>query len=100
MLSKGVENVSLDYATVGSDVDTDEFGNIYYSGIAANGANTNGVSIYKKDASANTSLVGADNFLKFGTITRLKFLLGKVYLVVGGTISGSSFKQLSFIKQN
>ncbi len=100
VLTKGLDNSSLEYSATGSDVDADEFGNLYYSGIAGNGSNTNGVSIYKKDVSGSSSLVGADNFLKFGTITKLKCLAGKVYLVVAGTISNTYYKQLTFLKQN
>jgi len=100
MLTKGVENTSLDYSSAGSDVSCDEFGNIYYSGVAGNGSNANGVSVYKKDALGSVSLVGADGFLKFGTIIKLKYLDGKVYLVVKGTISGTSYKQLTFLRQN
>jgi hypothetical protein len=100
MLTKGVENASLAYSAAGSDISCDEFGNMYYSGVAGNGSNTNGVSIYKKDASGTVSLVGADSFLKFGTISKLKYIDGKVYLVVKGAISGTSYKQLTFLRQN
>ncbi len=100
ILTKGLEDVSLDYSAAGSDIDTDEFGNIYYSGVAGNGSNTNGVSIYKKNVVGSTIVVGADNFLKFGTITKLKCAFGKVYLVVCGTISGTYYKQITFLKQN
>ena len=100
VLTKGVENTSLDYSAAGSDVDADEFGNMYYSGVAGNGSNTTGVSIYKKDITGSTTVVGADNFLKFGTITKLKSMFGKVYLVVSGTISGTYYKQITFLKQN
>lgn len=100
VLTKGVENVTLDYAATGSDVDADEFGNIYYSGIAGNGSNSNGVSIYKKDGNGGNTLVGSDNFLKFGTISKLKSIGGKVYLVITGTISGTTYKQITFLKQN
>jgi hypothetical protein len=100
IIIKGVENITLDYSGAGSDIDADEYGNIYYSGVAGNGSITNGVSIYKKDITGSTTLVGADNFLKFGTISKLKYLYGKVYLVVTGTISGTSYKQITFLKQN
>lgn len=97
--SKGIQNAILDYSSDGSDIDIDEFGNIYYSGIASNGSNPNGVSIYRKDISGATSLVGSDNFLKFGEIIQLKFLFGKVYLAVTGRISNTYIKQLTFLKQ-
>ena len=100
IVTKGVENVILDYSSSGSDIDADEFGNIYYSGVAGNGSMTNGVSIYKKEITGSTTVVGNDNFLTFGTISKLKYLYGKVYLVVTGTISGTSYKQITFLKQN
>jgi hypothetical protein len=99
-LTKGLEHVLLDYSTAGSDVDADEYGNLYYSGIAANGSNTTGVSIYKKDIMGTTVLIGSDSFLKFGTITHLKYIYGKIHLVVSGRISGTYYRQLTFLKQN
>ena len=100
VLSKGLEDAVLDYAQAGSDIDADEFGNLYYSGVAGNGSNAAGVSIYKKSAGGGTTLAGSDNFLKFGTVKDLKCMFGKVYLVVAGTISGTYYGQLSFLKLN
>jgi hypothetical protein len=97
--SKGIEGLALDYSTENSDIDIDEFGNIYYSGIASNGSNINGVSIYKKGISGSTSLIGSDNFLKFGEIVQLKHLFGKIYLTVTGRITNTYYKQLTFLKQ-
>lgn len=98
-LTAGVPGLALSYGTENSDIDIDEVGQIYYSGIASNGSNMNGVSIYKMNAAGTHSLIGSDNFLKFGEIIKLKFLLGKVYLVVRGRISNTYIKQLSIIKQ-
>jgi hypothetical protein len=81
-------------------VDCDEFGNIYYTGIADNGKNNIGVSIYKKDKLGVTTLIGADSFLKFGEIIKLKSLYGKVYFALKGKITGSVKSQISIIKQN
>lgn len=97
--SKGLENASLDYSADGSDIDIDEYGNVYYSGIAGNGSNTTGVSVYRKNISGAVALVGTDNFLKFGEIIQLKYLFGKVYMAVTGRISNTYYMQLSFIKQ-
>lgn len=97
--TKGLENTTLDYSAEGSDIDLDEYGNVYYSGMAGNGSNALGVSIYKKDISGAVTLIGGDNFLKYGEIVQLKYLFGKVYLAVKGSITGTTFKQLTFLKQ-
>ncbi len=98
-LTKGLENALLDYSAEGSDIDIDEYGNVYYSGKAGNGTNANGVSIYRKSISGMVTLVGTDNILKYGTIIKLKYLFGKVYFALTGTISGTNIKQLTIIKQ-
>jgi hypothetical protein len=98
-LTKVLDNATLDYAGTESDIDLDELGNVYYSGVAGNGANTNGISIYKKTNTGNT-LVGSDNFLKFGTIIGLRSLKGKVFFVVSGKKSGTDLRQISIIKEN
>ncbi len=98
-LSKVLDNTALEYAGTESDIDVDELGNVYYSGYASNGTNTNGVSIYKKNNIGNT-LVGADNFLKFGTIIGLRSLKGKIFFVVSGKKSGTDLRQITIIKEN
>lgn len=97
--TKGLENATLSYSAEGSDIDFDEFGNVYYTGVAGNGSNSLGVSVYKKDINGSTTIVGSDNFLKYGEIIRLKYLFGKVYLAVKGNITGTTVKQLTFLKQ-
>ncbi len=97
--TKGMENASLDYSAAGSDIDVDEYGNVYYSGAAGNGSNASGVSIYKKSISGSSTLIGNDNILKYGEVIQLKFLFGKVYLAVKGSITGTSYKQITFLKQ-
>lgn len=99
-LSLGVNGATLDYGGSDSDVDIDELGNVYYTGWAANGINTAGVSIYKKDKNGTVSLVGQDNILKYGTVVKLKVLDGKVFATVTGKHSGTNSYQLSVIKQN
>jgi hypothetical protein len=69
-------------------------------GYAANGTNTNGVSIYKKTTGGSVSLVGQDNILKFGAVVKLKTLMGKVFIAVTGKKTGTSAYQLSIIKEN
>ncbi len=99
-LTKLFDKVALDYGAEGSDVDCDEAGNLYYTGIASKGQNNSGVSIYKKDIAGNTTVVGTDDFLKFGQIIKLKSLHGKIYLALRGKITGSSDSQLSILKQD
>jgi hypothetical protein len=98
-LTQGLQGELLDYSTNNSDIDIDEFGNVFYSGIAGNGNNINGVSIYKKDITGSVSLVGSDNFLKFGEVVKIKHLYGQVYVAVTGRISNTTYKQLTFLKQ-
>lgn len=100
IITKGLDGVTLDYSGTGTDYDIDEFGNVYYTGYAANGTNTNGVSIYKKTTAGSVSLVGQDNILKFGTVVKLKTLMGKVFIAVTGKKTGTSAYQLSIIKEN
>ncbi|RYD97132.1 MAG: hypothetical protein EOP54_11855 [Sphingobacteriales bacterium] len=98
-LKSGLTNVLLPYADIGSDMDLDEEGNVYYSGAAGNGTNTSGVTIYKQTATASTT-IGADNFLKFGEIVRLKYINGKVHLAVTGNITGyKAWAQLTVLTQ-
>ncbi len=96
----GLNGVTLEYSGTGSDLDVDEYGNVYYTGYAANGTNTTGVSIYKKEISGAVSLVGQDNILKYGTVVKLKVLDGKVYAAITGKQTGTSNYQVSIIKQN
>ncbi len=99
---KVVDNVLLGYGRVGSSeylYDLDEEGNLYYAGYAENGTNDKGISIYKISAGNNTSLVGKDNFLKFGNVAKLKYLHGKIYLAIRGKKTGTEVHQLSFIRQ-
>ncbi len=95
-----LNDVSLEYAGNGSDIDIDENGYIYYTGTAGNGSNSNGVSIYKKTGTNSPAIVGADNFLKSGQVVGLKHLNGKVYLAVTASQVGVSVHQISFLKQN
>lgn len=99
-LTKLFDKTTLDYGAAGSDVDCDEDGNLYYTGFAGNGQNTIGVSIYKKDKAGVTTLIGLDNFLKFGEVVSLKSLYGKIYFALKGKITGSTNSQLSIVKQN
>jgi len=100
VLTQVLDAADLPYAGDGSDIDMDEAGNVYYSGVAGNGSNTNGVSIYKRSRSG-VNLVGADNFLKFGEIVKLRYINGKVHLAVTGNVSGvKAWAQLSVISQN
>jgi hypothetical protein len=98
-LTQGLQGEVLDYSTVNSDMDIDEFGNVFYSGIAGNGTNNDGVSIYKKETTGSVSIIGSDNFLKFGEVVKIKHLYGRIYAAVTGRISNTSFKQLTFLKQ-
>ena len=99
-LTKGLNNAELDYSGTGSDIDVDEFGNVYYTGAAGNGTNDKGVSIYKKATDGAISLIGADDFLKFGEIIKLRMLMGKVYFALKGKKTGTNYYQLSILKQN
>jgi hypothetical protein len=99
-LTKGLDGVDLEYDGLGTDIDCDELGNVYYSGTAGNGGNMNGVSIYKREINGTSSLIGTDAFLKFGQIIGLKYLMGKVYLAVQGKQSGKDIYQFTILKQN
>lgn len=99
-LSQNLKQATLEYSGTGSDMDLDENGDVYYTGYAGNGSNTNGVSIYKKSGNAAPVLVGTDNILKFGEVIKLRILNGKVYFAVTGKQSGKDIYQLSLIKQN
>ncbi len=99
-LTQVLVDQKLDYIGTNSDLDLDEYGNVYYSGIAGNGSNTTGVSIYKK-TSGGTSVVGSDNFLRTGEIIGLRYLLGKVYLAVfTGTGANAQKRQITILKEN
>ncbi len=98
--TQNLSNAKLDYADTDSDIDLDDDGNVYYTGYASNGSNTNGVSIYKKSFSSAASIVGSDNFLKSGTINKLKYLEGRVYLVVISDQTGTPpVHQISVLRQ-
>ena len=101
-LSQNLAQASLEYAAAGSDIDVDENGDVYYTGIAGNGGNANGVSVYKKSGNAASVVVGSDDFLKTGTVVKLKVFSGKIYMAVSVNPDGSSFGsyQLSVIKQD
>lgn len=97
--TKVLEDVSLKYGDINSsDVDIDQEGNIYYTGYADSGKNKEGVSVYKISADGNHTLVGNDNFLKFGQVIKLKHLHGKLYLCVTGKKTGYDTHQISFIR--
>jgi len=98
VLTQVLNNIVLEYSAAGSDIDVDEFGNVIYSGIAGNGGNPAGVSIYKRNATSNT-LVGADNLLKFGTVIGLRSIDGNVYFVVTGKKTENQVSQLTILKQ-
>ena len=100
ILTQNLNQVTLNYSGIGSDIDLDENGDVYYSGYAGNGSNTSGVSIYKKTNSGSPSLVGNDNILKYGTVVKLRVLIGKVYLAVTGKQTGKEVYQISMIKEN
>ncbi|MDD3742452.1 MAG: hypothetical protein PHX54_02365 [Lentimicrobiaceae bacterium] len=98
-LKKILDGVSISYGDeAASDIAFDEFGNLYYTGYADNGNNKVGISIYKISAEGH-SLVGNDNFLKFGQVVKIKYLLGKIYVAVQGRKTGTSIQQLSILKQ-
>lgn len=98
-LQKVLDGASLSYGSEEeSDVAFDEQGNLYYTGYANNGNNKEGISIYKISTGGQT-LVGTDNFLKFGEVVKLKYLLGKIYMAVQGRKTGTQVQQLSIIKQ-
>lgn len=99
-LTQHLQQVTLEYAGSGSDIDLDEYGDVYYTGYANYGTNTNGVSVYKKSSSGASTLVGNDNILLYGTIVKLKSLMGKIYLAVTGKQTGKDVYQISIIKQN
>lgn len=101
-LTQNLAQASLEYAAAGSDIDVDENGDVYYTGVAGNGGNANGVSVYRKSGNAASVVVGSDNFLKTGTVVKLKVFSGKVYLAVSVSPDGSSFGayQLSVVKQD
>lgn len=100
-LQQVLNNVSLSYGDNDqSDMDIDEQGNLYYTGYAANGSNTAGISIYKISAGGGHTLVGGDNIVKFGQFIKLKYLKGRVYCVLTGTKTGQTdVHQLSIIRQ-
>lgn len=99
-LTKGLENAALDFSDVGSDYDLDEFGNVYYAGYAENGANKKAVSIYKKDIGGTVTVIGKDDFIKFGKIVGLRTLMGKVFVVITGKQTNTSTYQLSILKED
>ncbi|MFN8115105.1 MAG: hypothetical protein U0W65_03275 [Bacteroidia bacterium] len=98
-LTQNLQQATLDYSGSGSDIDLDENGDVYYTGYAGNGSNTNGVSVYKK-SSGGSILVGNDNILLYGTVVKLRILMNKIYLAVTGKQSGKDVYQISIIKQN
>lgn len=97
-LTAVVANAALPYSGEGSDIDMDDDGNIYYTGVSGNG-NGAGVSVYKRTPSGAT-VVGTDDFLKFGTVSKLHYLNGKVHMVITGSVSGTPFwKQVCYLVQ-
>lgn len=99
-LTQNLANATLDYASTDSDIDLDDDANVYYSGYASNGSNKNGVSIYKKSLTNPATVVGNDNFLKSGSVEKLKFINGKIYVVVIANQTGTTpIHQISVVKQ-
>jgi len=94
-----LDGASLLYGSeTDSDIAFDEHGNMYYTGYANNGANKQGISIYKISTGSQT-LVGSDNFLKFGEVIKIKYLSDIIYLAVQGRKAGTQVQQLSILKQ-
>lgn len=97
-LAAGLSNTDLPYSGVGTDLDLDDDGNIYYTGTSGNGAGK-GVSIYKRSP-GSTTLVGTDDFLKFGEVSKLHVINGKVHIIVKGMVTGHApWGQVSWITQ-
>lgn len=99
-LYQNLQQATLDYSGTGSDIDLDENGDVYYTGFAGNGSNTNGVSVYKKSGTQAPTLIGSDNFLLYGTVVKLRVLFGKVLLAITGKQTGAEVYQISVVKQN
>jgi len=97
-LTQNLSNIALDGTGIGLDYDLDEEGNVYYTGYAGNGSNTDGVSVYKRTA-LGKELAGSDDFMISGKVVRLKFLNDKVYLAVTASQSQNSIHQISIIRQ-
>ena len=98
VLTANLSDVDLPYSAAGSDIDLDEDGNVYYTGVAGNGTK-NGVSVYKRTA-GGTTVVGTDDFLKFGEVVKLHYLDGKVHMAVQGKITGrDTWGQICFLSQ-
>lgn len=99
-LSQNLNQATLEYSGTESDLDMDDNANLYYTGFASNGSNTNGVSVYQKSGNNSATLVGTDNFLKSGTVVKLRYLSDKVFMAVTAKQSGKEIYQISIIKQN
>jgi hypothetical protein len=102
-LTKGLQGAELDYANATTVFDFDEAGAVYYSGTADAGKNATGVSIYKKSATGSSTLVGADNFLRLGKITKLQTMYGKAFAVVTAQIEDpprTRYTQVSIVREN
>ena len=99
-LKQNLDNVSITYGEKDkSNVDLDEAGNLYYTGYAKNGTDKTGTSVYKISAGGTHSLVGSDAFLKYGTVEKLKYLHGKVYLGVVGARPETAYRQITILRQ-
>lgn len=95
-----LDNVSITYGEKDkSDLDLDEEGNIYYTGYGKNGTDKTATSVYKLSPGGASTLVGSDSFLKYGTVEKLKYLHGKVYLGVVGTRENTAYRQITVLRQ-
>lgn len=93
ILSQNLSNVQIEL-NGGSILllDMDEQGNVYFLG-------QNGGAVYMVSQSNSPQLVGNDNFLKIGKVSKLKYLNGKVYLAIIADQSEKGVHQLSIVRQ-
>lgn len=95
-----LDNVNITYGEKDkSDLDLDEEGNLYYTGYGKNGSDKTATSVYKLSPGGVNTVVGSDSFLKYGTIEKLKYLHGKVYLGVIGTRPETAYRQVTILRQ-
>lgn len=89
------------YSTSKINCDMDGEGNIYFDNYGDNFRSDSTISIYKASANAIT-VVGQDNLIKSGSITKVRFLQGKVYAAVEYKWSLGTVKKyrIAIIKQD